>query len=658
MLETVSKEAEISEEIDQLTQPESGTQTELSSSRTTRKIPKWIIRTGLVFGVLLLFLGVSAGVLAAISYQPAMTLKTTLPQLEVEARAIYDALKTQNLVEARSGLTQLKATLDTSSQAYKRLAWLSYSPFRPYYQDGSRVLIAADSGLAAASTLLDTVEPYADVLGFSGEGTFMGGTAEDRIVKIIETLDKVTPALDEVAADLQNVQTQLEPIDPTRYPFEIRGRQLDDMIVEAKTLVDTAVVAVTDVKPLLEVLPEVAGIDGERKYLVLFQNDAEIRPTGGFMTAYGVLRVEKGKVFQENSDDIYNLDAKYRATLTPPPYVAKHLKVNRWYLRDMNMDPDFSKSMDQFLTEYLKLPGEPKNLDGIVAVDTQVLTNLVRILGPIEVPGFGRFTADIDPRCDCPQVIYELEDYSTRPVGFVRDDRKAFLAPMMQTLLVKAYGSPKQIWPELFQTVIKDVREKHVLFYMLDERAQAAAEKVNIAGRLLEVDHDYFHMNESNLGGAKSNLFITHQVEEMITLNNGQADKEYEITFTNNFPASNCNLEAGKLCLNAAEYTGYLRFYFPQGTTLVEVIGFQEGDAEVYDEAGKTVIAGTYKLRAQSSAKLKLRVSVPYAGSNGLYRYMIQKQPGQKLPAYTVVFDGVEKREFELATDQTLEFKN
>lgn len=613
------------------------------------------ILIGVFIGITLVV--VSGLLLASYSYSRIKSLQSDVAVAETAAREVYASLKGQDLILANQQLLAVDQALEQIEQTYMQLAFYRHVPYLgTYFKDGVLAIDAAKAGLRSGHILLDTIEPYADVLGFAGEGTFSQGTAEDRIIKIIETMDKVAPALDQVALELETVNTLLAQIDSSRYPFEVRGEKVDQVIGQVQDWASIAASAVLDVKPLLEVLPSVAGLEKEKVYLVIFQNDAEIRPTGGFITAYGVLRVDKGKVFQEKSEDIYALDAKFNSRIPAPEVLRKYLtNINVWHLRDMNLSPDFVESMNTFMTHYRQVPGENADrIDGIVAVDTQVLSDLISVLGPTEVPGFGTYSADIDPRCDCPQVIYELEDFATRPRAYLRDDRKSFLGPMLQTILQKAYAAPNEAWPRLFEVVVSNVVEKHVLFYMFDAQAQAAAERANIAGRIKDYQGDYLHINDTNLGGAKSNLFITTKVDLNVETSAQGTANQLEVTYRNPAPASNCNLEAGKLCLNGI-YRNWVRFYLPLGSQLVEATGLDEGSVKVSEDLGKTVIEGFFKFAPKSQARVRLSYTTPYVVSDQ-YRLLIQKQPGQKLPEYTVTFNQVDQQVFELGTDKEVVF--
>jgi len=233
--------------------------------------------------------------------------------------------------------------------------------------------------------------------------------------------------------------------------------------------------------------------------------------------------------------------------------------------------------MDVFVPNYETVPGQPKDIDGIITVDTQVLTDLVNVLGPIEVPGFGTFTTQKDVRCDCPQIIYALSEISDRPTPFVRQDRKGILGPMMRTILTKAYTAPKTSWPNLFTTAWNDVQARHVQLYFFDQKFQAAAETVGAAGRM-QMDPkypDFLAVVDANLGGAKSNLFTTTDItQEVSAPSNGTIDKKVTLTYKNNHAGSNCNLEAGQLCLNAT-LRDWNRLYLPKGSKLVNSQGYK-----------------------------------------------------------------------------------
>ncbi len=586
----------------------------------------------LLISLLLLLLSFisTASVLGFYSYRVVLSLREQATIGETQAREAYQLFKAQDLPGAKSKIADLQKTVDTTNSLYGKLSFARYMPIaRGYYTDGQHGMNAAQAGLRAAEQSMAAVEPYADVLGFTGEGSFTGGTTEDRLKVILETLDKVTPLFDQITEEMRTVETELAAIDPNRYPEDFKDKPIRSYILQVQELSTGAVSALTEYRPVLEQLPDVAGGRGERKkYLILFQNDNELRPTGGFLTAYAIINVENGKVEAEKSDDIYELDQKYKKTEAIPPELGRYLTTEKlWNLRDMNVSPDFKTSMDQFYSVYKNIPGEPESIDGIIAVDTHFLTNLMKVLGPVEVPGYGTFSAENDPRCDCPQIIYVLSEIITRPTPYLREDRKGILGPLMRSLLTKAYTAPKQQWPQLFETGFKSVMARHAQMYFLDESAQAAAETAQAAGRMQPVENsDFLGIVNANLGGAKSNLFVSYDAVQTVSApRDGMITKSVEITYKNSRKGDNCNLEAGLLCLNST-LRDWTRIYVPAGSELVEAQGFTE-EAKIYDENGFTVFDGFFTLEPLGTAKLKLTYKVPYNDMEK-YRITVWKQGG------------------------------
>lgn len=599
----------------------------------------------LVMIILLVFTS-ALGVIGFYSYQVALELKAQGLEAKTTGMNAYTNFKNQDLPGAEAELNKLKEQLTNIRSTYGKLSFYKNIPYvSAYYVDGEHGFNAAEAGLNAGGKTIAAIAPYADVLGFSGEGSFEGGSAENRIKLILETLEKVTPILDDIQADLDTVNSELGQIDANRYPEDFRGTNVREMINQGKQMAGQADTLLSEYRPIIELVPDIAGSKGERrKYLVLFQNDNELRPTGGFLTAYSVIYIEDGKVTPEKSDDIYELDKKFSKRIPIPEELGRYLTTEKyWNLRDMNTSPDFKTSMNQFFDYYQDVPGEPDNIDGIIAVDTQLLTDLIEVVGPINIPGYGTFSAEIEQKCDCPQIIYALSEIITRPTPYLRDDRKGILGPLMSTILTKIYSSPRTYMADLFNIALKDIEGRHIQMYFTNEEFQQAVESINAAGRLVADSRaqDSLAIVNANLGGAKSNLFIDYDVTQIVSEPvDGKITKTVEITYKNDHKADNCNLEAGLLCLNST-LRDWTRLYVPKGSELVEAQGFNE-EANVYEEGDFTVFDGFFTLEPMAQAKLKVTYTVPYTDET--YKVRLWKQGGiNPIPTIMDVTGGQEE---------------
>jgi hypothetical protein len=192
--------------------------------------------------------------------------------------------------------------------------------------------------------------------------------------------------------------------------------------------------------------------------------------------------------------------------------------------------------------------------------------------------------------------------------------------------------------------------------YFLDPADQAAAEKINAAGRMTpdEKGGDFFALVDANLGGAKSNLFVNTEIKQEVSApENGLITKKVTLTYKNTHPGSNCNLEAGQLCLNSTLFD-WQRIYLPKGAKLVSSQGYN-GQAKQADEANFSVIEGTFKVEPMGQAKVEVTYTVPYTDTVN-YRLKLWKQGG--VEAWPVVMDvngGEEK--IQLDQDKIFETK-
>lgn len=574
-----------------------------------------------------------------------------------QARIMTTAFKQQNVDLAASELTKTKTALANTQKNMKTLSYLRFVPIvNIYYNDADHLLKAGEEGLKTAEIVITSLQPYADVLGLKGQGSFVGGSAEERIKTAVLTMGKITPKIDELSDSLQIIRKEIDGINPNHYPEIIFGKKIKSELTKMRKLTDQGVELVNEARPLIKVLPSLLGESEQKKYLVLFQNDKELRPTGGFITAYAIFTLDKGIIKLERQDDIYNLDNSIPNKPKAPAPILKYLpKVTTFNLRDSNLSPDFVESMKTF-EKFYNQASQRTDIDGIIAIDTHVLVSTIKILDDQITVNGKTYTTKPDDRCGgCPQVIYELEDNISRPVNYVRTDRKGLLGDMLVALMQKSLSSsPKIYWGPIFQSILTQTHQKHILFYLYDQDAQSGIEALKAAGRILPFEGDYFHLNEANFAGAKSNLFVDQNVEmEYEIQKDGTIVKTVIINYKNPHPPSDCNLERGGLCLNA-ELRDWFRVYVPKGSYLRSSKG-SEVKITTYEELGKTVFEGFLTVRPRGATKLVVSYELPFKLTKGSpLPLLIQKQPGTYGPLYKIKINGKLVEKFELLTDQEI----
>lgn len=580
-------------------------------------------------------------------------------------KIVKESFSAKDLDKINQSLSDSRQSFLALKNSYGLVKWTSFVPFfGGYIRDFGHLINAIDYSFQALDDGLAMLGPHLDLLGFEGSSLDREPVSTvDKIAFITKTLPDVLPKTGSVVDKLSLVKGELNQIDPNRYPVRVGKTEVRARIENILNKANQTLGIVEVSEPMLQQLPYILGIDSPRRYLLLFQNDKELRPTGGFMTAYAVMNVDKATFEPVYSDDIYNLDSKYKPSLTAPDPIVKYLKgpyviSKKLRLRDLNWSPSFEESMKIFTNEIEKVG--LGNVDAVIGVDTQFLVDLLSVLGPIQVAGYGTFSDQIVSQCNCPQVIYELESLADVEGPIVWDpsgsgkiiyappnwlNRKKMIGPLMNSIAAYSLGQPASKLPDLLAVFLKSLEEKHILFYFKDKDVQNAARKFGITGNFLDYSGDYLYINDANLGGRKSNLYVTQEVNQEVSVNkDGYLEKTLTIIYK--------NPERQDGWLNSV-LPNWVRVYVPKGSKLLSVDGLLEKQ-DPYEEMGKTVFAGFFELRPQGIVKVEIKYQLPFKFENR-YKLLIQKQPGKDSFLYTVSF-GKKQKEIYLNKDYILEF--
>jgi hypothetical protein len=590
----------------------------------------------------------------------------------LKAKKFYEGLSLLRVSLVEKDLDKINSSLNSSQKqfndlknSYSLISWMRFFPFLgSYVSDFGHLINAGDYTFQVANEGIEVLGPHLDLLGFKGSSLVKSGATSDKIAFITEALPEVLPKIDPIVSKLSLIRKEINQINSNRYPVSVGNKQVRSRIENLLKDASDVISVVETSEPLIQKLPYILGIDSPRSYLLLFQNDKELRPTGGFMTAYAVMKVDKATFEPVSSNDIYNLDSKYKPSIPAPDPLIKYLKgpyvlSKNFRLRDLNWSADFEDSMNIFVPEIEKTGID--SFDAIIAVDTQFLVSLLDVIGEIQVPGYGAFSNKIVPQCNCPQVIYELESFADVEGPIVWDqsgngkiiyappnwlNRKKIIGPLMNSIAAYSLGQPSEKLPELFNVFLNSLEQKHILVYFKEEDVQKAARDFKITGNILDFDGDYLYINDANLGGRKSNLYVTQEVSQEVFIGkDGYIEKHLLITYK--------NPEKHDGWLNSV-LPNWVRIYIPKGSQIISVNGIQDFK-NTYDEAGKSVVAGFFELRPQGIAKVEVKYRLPFKADGKKYQIFIQKQPGKDSPLYTISF-GKKTEEIYLKKDTLLTF--
>lgn len=603
--------------------------------------------TAIIFSILLLI----CIILYFLFIKPAYKLYQDSLVAYQSAQNLRSEFQNKNLTSFKNELKTLKSNLLQIETDYQEIRILASMPIlKKYYSDGESAIKAGKHGLLAAELLVEGLEPFSDLIGFKSE--FVNNidmTADEKLAEIAEVMPQLLPSFDAAIEEIDSVEKYIDEINPEDYPEDFRGISVQNQISEIKKITTDAKKVAHDIRPILEKLPSAMGEPDPVNYLILFQNDKELRPTGGFMTAYAIVSMNHGRFEIIKSEDIYNIDQDQTYSEIETPEAIKRYLVPALYMRDSNFSPDFKKSMETFEIYWENSVNLPE-IEGIIGIDTEFVRSFMEVTGSIYLENYGEtFEAD--------NIVYELELYSEKILSGTT--RKDFLGDLMSAMVDKVFGSKSNEWRDLLDKGFEEISRKHMLLYFHDETLQQFAEEYNFAGRIVDFDGDYLHISDANLGGLKSDYWVEREFSQKINIaEDGTVMKELSITYHNRGQFDGW--------LNAQTRT-YTRVYVPLGSELISSEGGDYGSsAEVSEELGKTVFANFTRTSPMSSQTLKFTYKLPFKivgtglFSNKNYQLMMQKQAGLGKPQpdlsyqqFSIEINNEKKLEGDFLKDET-----
>lgn len=433
--------------------------------------------------------------------------------------------------------------------------------------------------LAAAPHLLEMADAGTEGLVYAVEGFKPALTllsAEDRP----ETpMPELMQTLDEAEAEMTLLAPALERVAAARDQIE-REDELPAQIQMLLAEFDERRELILGLPHIARVLPDIMGVESERTYLIIAQNEDELRATGGFISGVGLMRVSGGNIVDITFQDANVIDPWWEKPYEWPPEPMVQLMGLELYLfRDTNFWADFPTSAEQAITLY-QYSQDFGAIDGVLAIDQQFLALLLGVTGPVEI-------ADLDLQIDQKNAIRELRSAWGANEGEETEEwlesRKDFLGPLAAAMRSRMENNLTTMDPLfLADTMMTAMAEKHLLVYMRDPAVAAELDKLNWDGRLETAPgQDFLMAVDTNVGYNKINPMINASLGYRVELNNdgsGLADLRLRYQHEGEDSGTPCSqLAASDVYALAGSYeeliTGcylnYLRVYVPLGSELL-----------------------------------------------------------------------------------------
>jgi hypothetical protein len=528
---------------------------------------------GITIGLIALILAAFFGWKVWTLYQHARAIETKANELATYLTISSDL---EQVPEAARVVHELRMDLDAFQVEAEPYLWVTpYLDWIPQYggtaSQAESILGLAQSLATAADEGLEAISPALET-----------ALAEDQpldVMDLLLQLQTASPQLLNAQVSLAQAQEARDRIDVERLTPGIKSlitSKIDPLLNSI-----SGTFRMEDALALIRIAPELlgGGKAGPQTYLILMQNEDELRPTGGLLTAAGSAVVKDGKLISiniESSDLVDDLSKPYPV---PPWQFQEFMNIEMLLFRDSNWFTDFPTTASW--AEYFYSYSRAASADGIITIDMHVIVRLLETLGPVRV-------ANVNHLINHENVLDYLRSAEKAPPEGVigKWDRKQFIGNLAEPLLNKILEARGQTWTRLTPVLIELLDEKHILLQFDHAEFTTFIERRNWDGSVrITQDSDYLMVVDTNMGYNKSNAAMEMALDYTVDLstpanpsgflsvqqiNHSNVDIPCEPFSTERFvlePTQPGRIPEPYYNIDECHW-GYLRVYTPAGTRL------------------------------------------------------------------------------------------
>jgi hypothetical protein len=518
----------------------------------------------------------------------------------------HELRKTNSLEMAR--LTSLSSRLSTLTQVYPYLSLGSYrldALYTPYF-----TLVTVAEALETGLELVEAGQSTLPML-LAGESTDW-----EKWQRIPALAAELTPHLDTLAARIGD------------HRIQVLASQVA-LVAEYETG-----------------LYHLLGYDRPKHYVVLMQNNMELRPTGGFLGSYADFWLNQGALQHLTIQDIYVPDGQIKGYVKEPGPISKHLfggDTPGWRLRDSNWDPDFmvaAKQMKWFFEE-----GELEPIDGFIGINLSFIEAVLHVIGPLDMPDYNLMVTR--------DTFYQHAQYAAEHEFFPGSTQKGdFLRAVGRALVTKLLTGSDETLTGFAPVIYTQLEQQEVTVALFDEQAQSLFEMNGWDGKLQGYEGDYLFVNEANLGINKTNCCIERLVTDKVRINGQEVTHELQLEYVNRNPPVPKPPESW-----GGGYKNYVRVLVPANATLGEIVVNGEivsnDEIDIYPLEHHVGFGFLILIEGGQQGLARVRWSLPTPDKKP-YSLLVQKQPGTGIVPYVVEFFGQRQERLEFGLTRNL----
>ena len=345
-------------------------------------------------------------------------------------------------------------------------------------------------------------------------------------------------------------------------------------------------------------------------FMLLLQNNMELRPGGGFLGQYAIIKIKNGEVVSSTFEDANLLDQRITAKIPTPYPFERMMQLKKWKFRDSNFSPDFPTNVEKAKYFY-RLAGGGGTFDGVIAINATVFNDILKLTGPITASGT-EFNSD--------NGFLKLEEvvekqYIMNP-ELDTQNRKAIMKSMTPIVINKLFSLGNI--SKVADLAHEELRNKNIQINFADSNLQSLVSSVYWDGKVAtDWGGDYLMVVDANMGALKTDYYIKRNIN-------------YEIDFSGEKPVATLTMQYRNTApygdWRTSDYHSYVRIYAPQGAKLLDRKMISPPITK--DELGKTYFGSTLHVLIGGETDVMIKYELPDSVTKDNYKLLIQKQSG------------------------------
>ena len=417
----------------------------------------------------------------------------------------------------------------------------------------------------------------------------------------------VNGSLDDLANDIDTINQKLD------LPFSFVKTAKNNLLEASDLLVKS--------KKLLTYFESIIAKNTESKYLIFFANNMELRPGGGFLGSFAILRMKNYEISDLKVYDVYDADGQLTAHVDPPQPIAKYLNLPHWFLRDSDFSPDFLENYQKALF-FIQKELNITDFNGGILLTTTAVQNVLTAFNNIYIPDF-KETINAD------NFYLKTQFYAEKNFFPGSIQKQVFLSSVVQQIILNLKTTSLG---KLLSSIKKSLDEKQIVVYLNDASTQSLFDSSFWSGRVIEPKCltgtencliDYLFPYDANLGANKANFFINRSIYLKTTIDSGgKITHLLSIQYENNSPSE---------IFPTGYYRNYFQILLPENSVVKQITkdGVLVDDYDQKDDKFKQ-IGFYFEVPPKKTVEIKISYQLNDQLKSGgqIYQLVLQKQIG------------------------------